>query len=591
MSKAIRYDLLSIHCGELASSGQVIPTGEIRQFVGVQSSEVGFNFPTENVKGLGALNTVQNPNSSPTVSVSFSTLFGDCKNEGIAGIITDGRAGAFVSVNSGEKNLYLSVDKFSGTTGDMVLSIGNAALTQYGISARVGDFVSSSFSFEGFNSNLQYGRSGNAAPNVFINTGKEVPATYSLPDFTDGNVNKAPGLFGSKLFTKPGEIILRIKSGEYFGMPIDLPLNGFDLSMNLSRVPDNRIGEKYPYKRHIECPIEVSLSIDVVATGLISGKQLKSSNFDFNNFEIVTKECCDSIGRDWREACNDKVKIMVNGAKLTNQSFSNGVGQNGSMKIEYTLLISNPVSFEKNIIISGAWGRFDEYLHKCELQKSGSFLTPESYFSNTSGTIVEAYRTSYETSIPNFSMTFSGNLPIYSGQIPPSYFSGIFTGVSFKSGVMNSGLIGVSSEIQKISSSLPSPYLSLEQSKSDYFYGFTLPATTGFFTTGNLPGLFPEEQAVTETKFLKPIDFDVMVKSENFYSGPVDVKYYSKYPITISFQSGFFVTPQKPFYINKMTASFPNNNQNDVGANFDVYFVLNNSGNITKTYRTNWTVI
>lgn len=594
-NKTIQYNLLSLYCSDLAASGVSIPSGSVKQFNGVQSANLSLSYPATDIKALGVLNTNDSPNSSPVVNIEAEYLLGDGRNESLLGMVTDGNYGSFFPMHTGQKNFYMVVDEFAGIRGEMVAGIGNAAITNYGIRASLGDFVRVNFSAEGFNLNLQSGVSGNICPNVNNATGRELGGLYSLPDYTNGNILKSPGELPSKLFTLPREMELRIRSGHYFGLPDSLPISSFSLSVPLGRQPNARMGEKYPFTRPLDCPIEATLSINALITGLVTGKSLSFSNFEHHSFEIVARECCDYISKTWREECADVLNIRVNGAKLKGQSFGNNVESMSSIYAEFSILISNPLYFEKNILFSGSFGQLNNFLSDYTIQKSG--ITPSGSFQllpaepifNQTGYFIESYRMSRESAIPNFSMDFSGNYYVRSGDVPP-YFTGYLPAIQQKSGNLNSGLISRGVDYQRISTSLSNPALSKDRNLIESFSGFRAPATTGYFTTGTLPNLFPEEQAVTEFKFYSPVNYDFIVKSENQFSGYAGIKYYSDYPIALTFATGNFVTPARPFSINQLTAYFPYNNQADVGRNFDVYLILN-SGDITKTYRTNWTVI
>lgn len=593
MAKSIQYNVLSLCVGDVVDSGVTVSTGQIKQFHGVQGVDFSINYPTERVKGLGRLNTFGTPIASPTASFNISYLFGDTRNESLLGFITDGNFGSLFNIHTGQKNYYLKVNGLLSQGGVETVSLGNACLTNYSLQASLGNFPLVSATVEGLNLNIQDGFSGNLIPNINYKTGGEVSSSYSLPAYGGGIIYKLPGELPSKLFTNPKEISIQFKNNELFGLDSSLAVSAFSLNIPLGRNPITRVGEKYPFSRALNCPIEATVSVDVTVTGLKAGKSLDFKNFDYHSFDIITKECCDSVSKNWYEECNEMVRITINGAKLNNESVTSRIGSMLTAKLDFSVSISNLLDFEKNILISGNHGKFNNYLTRyyqetTGIAPSGQLISAQPFLNNT-GYFVSEFHVSKDTAIPHFALEFTGRYYINSGDIPP-YFTGYLPSIQQKSGNLNSGVISRYPDYQNISTSLPISAISKSSGYSYAFSGFTAGATTGFLTTGTLPFLYPEEQSVVESKFFNPKTYDFIVKSENLYSGAVDMKYYSNYPISISFDTGNFVSPSVPFSVNRMTTFFPNNNQNDVGKNFDVYFVLN-SGNITKTYRTNWTVV
>ena len=288
---------------------------------------------------------------------------------------------------------------------ESVIGIGNGFLSSYSTEGSVGGMPTVSVSVEGQNMNFVslpyitgtaagqdkhagYRVKGTAANGLeaLIGLSGENPAVnpvdgtkYGYPVTLPIPTGNASGAWMGDISTlRPGDITLTLakqtgvgvfdaatgtmgiegntdafrgmEDPDYAGASItDAHIQSYSISFDLSRTPIQKLGVKYAFARPIDFPINVSLSVDAILSDLTSGSLADIINCDhaFDARVSLKDPTCEVSPKPI--VCN----YVVKGLKLDSESFSQSIGDNQTVTLDFSTQIGGPTQKNKGIFMSG----------------------------------------------------------------------------------------------------------------------------------------------------------------------------------------------------------------------------------------------
>lgn len=345
----------------------------IKQLYRIQSCNSSWNVNRVNVNQFGEVAAIDRVIlDPPTVNLSFSYLLSNMYNESGLGFHTVGLYNAisgFLDKTEEDRNYWLRIapegeDGVGSTTSDIdtfTYGFGNGFLTSYTTQAAVGGFPSVDVNVECLNMTFDTGASGQV-PAIIPVDGNRVPRhRYILP-----TASGSPGTgYLDISVLRPGDITLEFREREAedegasvvassayatAGVSVtDAHIQSYNLSFNLGREMMRRLGSKYAFSREISFPVDVNLSVDGLVTQITTGSLHDIVNCD-KSYDVVINL--------FRPACQGDPKPVIaryalKNAKLNSQSYSNDIGSNQRVTLNWTAQIGSARSTGIGIFFSG----------------------------------------------------------------------------------------------------------------------------------------------------------------------------------------------------------------------------------------------
>lgn len=326
----------------------------------VQSSSISINTPITRPRQIGSSDfAFEKYITNPEIAVNLNYLISDNSNELILGLNATGNEGILknISETGTDKNIFFLLSDFDGQNADSItnmvnydiISVGNAFLTEYGISAEVGSIPSASISFDCLNITFQTyagtGTNGSEVPSINLTNGNKSTEKYLL---TGANMSPSNYLSNQNIrpyAIKPGDIELQLQQptigGVRYSGTIPASISSFNLQIPIERRNLNGFGSNYPYDKRIIFPligtIDFNGTFDEPITGDFSNL---FSNDDSYDLSLILKNYNGSTG----------LKIDIFDARVNSQSFDNSIGSNMSFQSQLSFKIFKEDGFR----ISGA---------------------------------------------------------------------------------------------------------------------------------------------------------------------------------------------------------------------------------------------
>lgn len=354
-------------------------SGDHAQLRRVQTANYSYEIPRTDLLQFGNLARIDSiVTQSPTVSADFSYYLGDGYNEKALSFFVassggggDGNfASGAVSSTSGV-NLYIitageGIDLNSETgpaalSGKGVVGIGNCFVSNYAVSAAVGDLPTVSVSVEGININqMTYvcngATTGVVSPAVAPESG--VPLSLAtgvrLPIPTPATGN------GIVTALRPGDISLSFgaltgteatKTGPLANIDTtssnSINIQSFELSLPLSQSPIERLGSRFAFARVVDFPVTATLSVEALVNEQTS-RNLAQMIDDTSDNDIT-------ISLKKPGSTEVAMQYTLKGAKLDSESYTSDIGSNKSVSLQFSAQIAGPNSLDKGIFASGAY--------------------------------------------------------------------------------------------------------------------------------------------------------------------------------------------------------------------------------------------
>lgn len=307
---------------------------------------------------------------SPTVSLDFTYLLADGKNERTLGFIVDGTVNTVSGLMANrrdEQNYYILtvpegndatqaanyVDSQVGCNG--VIGIGNGFISAYSVTAAVGDLPSASVTVNANNILFATGSSGIQNPAV-NSSGCKAAGTVDIPHSSTGNMNVAalrPGDihldFGTTDLQMGGAILPGSTSDTERRSAINI--QNFTLDLPIGRTPIQRLGDSYAFAREIDFPVNATLSVSAQLADIESGNltDLICAN-GRRDITIDMKTC--SVGDNCAEGSHN-LRFQLRNAEMESQNFSSSIGANKTVDITFVGQIGGPQDIANGVFISG----------------------------------------------------------------------------------------------------------------------------------------------------------------------------------------------------------------------------------------------
>ena len=379
--------------GELASGISLL-----KKMDRIQSCNFNFTVNRQDINEFGKLARIDSiVMEAPTVGLDFSYYVTDGYNERLMGfnitgvtdtnLVNNAQAiSGLLSDQQGNNYYILTVDEGEDVVGGLltpsstIVGIGNGFITEYAFEASVGAIPTASITVEAFNIKSD----ANDAPITISGTGSSLggtivtitgtspavdllaqPATkftgvrqaYKLDysrNFT-GAIGSNPGVNFTGFTTgnstvsalRPGDIVLTLPTSQD-GLTnlTDAHIQSFSFTLPLSRTVLQRLGNTFGFARVIDVPINMDLSISAIVSELR----------DQNLFDLLTTPS----KRDFSILLKDsngvnKIGYTIKGAIFQGESYSQGIGDNETVDITYTVQIGGANDIENGLFMSGSY--------------------------------------------------------------------------------------------------------------------------------------------------------------------------------------------------------------------------------------------
>lgn len=343
-------------------SGTTQPT----QLKRVQSANYGFDIARTDVNQFGELAAIDRIIlESPTVNFDSSWYACNWYNEDVIGLtVTSGTAHTSANFSgilsdiltngADERNYYVRVGKdgddmkdvATGTgaaTGDnAVIGIGNAFLSNWTCEAAVGGFPTASMTAEALNIKFDRNDDGAATgkiPAIDAAAGTAKTEVYRLSGYN----SSGESLDGTSV-VKPGDVTLTLPTTQGGASYDNMHIQSFNCSVDLAREPINKLGSRFAFARVISFPITTTLSVDAIMSEMSAGNLV--SIVDSNTDQEIIVNMKDS-------AAGAHMAIVMKKAKLDSQSFSQGIGDNETVTLNWSAQIGSSGATDVGLFLSG----------------------------------------------------------------------------------------------------------------------------------------------------------------------------------------------------------------------------------------------
>lgn len=312
----------------------------------VQSSSISISNPVTRAKQIGSTDfAYEKYLQAPQIDVGIEYLLSDNSNELILGFNATGNEGFLKNFKQAgkDKNLLFllseedsedaeSIINFSGKN---IFSIGNAFVTDYSISAEVGNVPRCSVGFSCLNMVFDNYTSGTSKiPAIYLPEGTKSEQLFYL---SSGNLNTSNYLSNQSLKAsalRPGDIELQLQQpvmgGIRYSGVVPASISSIEISIPIDRRDLLGFGSNYPYDKKIIYPIIGTLSFNGIFDEAVTGDFSKIfDDENFYDFSFSFKKQDGTTG----------VKIDVLNAKVESQNFDLSIGSNMTFSSSFSFKI------------------------------------------------------------------------------------------------------------------------------------------------------------------------------------------------------------------------------------------------------------
>lgn len=348
-------------------------TGVIKQLNRVQSANYGGQFNRVDVNQFGQLGKIDSlVLDSPTFTLDYEYFIHNGYNEAAAGFsigsdfstpflsgqtITDtGINSTAAGAISGRNYFILSTPEgtdanfrdISAGSGNSIISIGNAWVTDYNVSAAVGSIPSATITVEGFNGACTAYTNRTGRLPAVDSEGERATGSYTLPTPGTGSLLGATAL-------RPGDIVLSLgDSAILTDLEDSAPGTGahiqsFSISVPIGRSTLQRLGSNYGYAKEIDFPVNIDVSVSALVADLKEGSV--DATLQANAFNTLTLTLRGS----------NKVPVIayqIKGCQVVSENFSSAIGSNKTVDISFTSQVAGPGDTSVGLFVSGAGAPF-----------------------------------------------------------------------------------------------------------------------------------------------------------------------------------------------------------------------------------------
>ena len=333
----------------------------------VQSANYGFDIARTDVNQFGELAAIDRIIlESPTVNFDSSWYMCNFYNEDVIGLTINSGVESSSANFSGlltdiltngadERNYYVRVGKDGDDMKDVitgggntdnvgdnaVIGIGNAFLSNWTCEAAVGGFPTASITVEALNIKFDRNADGSATgtiPGINAANGSALDKVYRLSGYMSSGES-------TNLTTviKPGDVTFTLPDTQGGASYTDMHIQSFNCSVDLAREPINKLGSRFAFARVISFPITASLSVDAIMSESSAG----------NLVDIVDNNTNQEIIVHMKSGSDPHMNIVMKKAKLDSQSFSQGIGDNETVTLNWSAQIGSSGATDVGLFLSG----------------------------------------------------------------------------------------------------------------------------------------------------------------------------------------------------------------------------------------------
>jgi hypothetical protein len=306
---------------------------------------------------------------TPTVSLDFTYLLADGKNERTLGFIVNGKfntTSGIMANRRDEQNYYiLTVPEGNDATQSAeystdatkcngVIGIGNGFISAYSVTAAVGDIPSASVTVDANNILFATGSSGIQNPAV-NSSGCKAAGSVCIPNSTTGDMQVAalrPGDvhmdFGTADLAMGGAILPGAASESDRRNSVNI--QNFTLDLPIGRTAMNRLGDSYSFAREIDFPVNATLSVSAMLADMESGNLVDMICSDQKRDIRVNMNTC-SVGHNCQTGTHS-LQFVLKQAELESQNFTSSIGANKTVDLTFVGQIGGPQDNDAGIFVT-----------------------------------------------------------------------------------------------------------------------------------------------------------------------------------------------------------------------------------------------
>ena len=325
----------------------------------VQSAQASFSTQVKRFKQIGFGDfLLDNFYAPPKISFNLSYYNSDTSNEAILGFDVNGESIFKNQAITGKDiNIFLlsdtgnsrDVSALTNYTGINVFGIGNALLTNYSVSAGVGNIPTTQLSFEANNIIFDTFTGNNSVP-ALTYSGKKTLYPY---DFATGVFNKnnyTTDQLDRPVAIRPADIFVVMTQPQVAGgvyTAASGKIQNFDIQIPFDRKELFGFGSNYAFDRKLMYPVVGTVSFNAIFDNLNTGNYSDIFNSDNkNDIDIYLNDCEN----------NNKVIYSIKDARLVSENFNFSIGPD----VNFDGSFEFSVSPEKGFSISGSADLYDE---------------------------------------------------------------------------------------------------------------------------------------------------------------------------------------------------------------------------------------
>lgn len=327
----------------------------------ITTSSISISNPVTRQKQIGSADfAFERYIQQPEIQVGLDYYLSDNSNELLLGLVADGSSGIFsnFAVSGGDKNLFFllsdndgqDADSLTTMIGNDVISIGNAFLNNYSISAEVGSMPKASISFDCLNMTFQNyngtGTNGSEVPSINLTNGIKSTEKYFLTGANLDLDNYLTNQSSRATALRPGDITMELQQpimgGIRYSGAVPASISSVKIDLPIERKDLIGFGSNYPYDKRVMFPLVGKVSFngifDEPNTGDFSNIFYDENNYDFAfNF----KKYDGTTG----------VRYEIQNAKVESQSFDLNIEGQMSFQSEFSFKIFDTDGFRASGIV------------------------------------------------------------------------------------------------------------------------------------------------------------------------------------------------------------------------------------------------
>ena len=325
----------------------------------VQSAQSSFSTQVKRFKQIGFGDfLLDNFYAPPKISFDLTYFNSDTSNEAALGLNVNGESIFKNQATTGKDiNIFLLSDinanrdasSLTNFTGFNVFGIGNALITNYSVSAGLGNTPTTQLSFEANNILFDTFTGNNTVP-ALTYSGKK---TYYPYNFTTGIFNKdnyTSDQVDRPIAIRPADIFVvmtqpQIAGGVYTSA--SGKIQNFDIQIPFERKELLGFGNNFAFDRKLMYPVVGTVSFNAIFDNLNTGNYSDIFNSDNkNDIDIYLNDCEN----------NNQILYSIKDARLVSEKFNFSIGPD----VNFDGSFEFSVSAEKGFSISGNADLYDQ---------------------------------------------------------------------------------------------------------------------------------------------------------------------------------------------------------------------------------------